>query len=200
MKEYLEEAPQSWSERLVLSAVPKDGTLYSDGFALSAGLPVSYWGQLYTLLSDMDVKVRAYRSEGRVILTVAAEAEVSAPCARCLEPAREKIHGELRYVLSLRRGEERAVGEPESDGDEEIIALDSWEDEIDLAPRIWEALITSLPCGLLCRPDCRGLCPQCGANLNEAPCGCKKDAGDPRFDVLKNFMRGKGNDTAKNQK
>ena len=40
---------------------------------------------------------------------------------------------------------------------------------------------------VLCRDDCRGLCPKCGKNLNEGPCGCTKD-GDPRLAVLSRLL------------
>lgn len=193
MEKYLEAAPKSWKHRLVLSAVPKDGAPYEDSFSVHLDRPVSYWDQIYTLLSDPLVKVEACRSEGRVVVIVSLRTEVGVPCARCLEPARSEIGGVLRYIFSLRRDErQREESEEGQDGEEEMIVLDSWEDEIDLGQLIWEVLITALPGAVLCSPDCKGLCPQCGANLNKAPCGCKKESRDPRFDVLKNFMADNG--------
>ena len=95
MEKYLEEAPKSWKYRLVLAAVPKDGAPYEDSFSVHIDRPVSYWDQIYTFLSDPQVRVEAYRSEGRVLVTVSLRTEVSVPCARCLEPARTEIGGEL---------------------------------------------------------------------------------------------------------
>lgn len=192
MTPYLEEAPQSWRRRLVLSAVPKDGAPYEESFSVRADRPVSYWNQIYTLLSDPLVRVEACRSEGRVIVVIALRTEVGVPCARCLEPARAGVEGEMRYIFSLRRDERRQEAEEGPDGEEEMIILDSWEDEIDLGQLIWEVFITSLPGAVLCSDDCRGLCPQCGADLNEGPCGCGKESRDPRFDILKNFMEDNG--------
>ena len=48
----------------------------------------------------------------------------------------------------------------------------------------------SLPQALLCKEDCKGLCPYCGADLNTTICGCKPDDGDPRMAVLKNLLKG----------
>ena len=48
----------------------------------------------------------------------------------------------------------------------------------------------SLPQALLCKEDCKGLCPQCGADLNTTICGCKPETGDPRMAVLKNLLKG----------
>mgnify|MGYP004663602293 CR=1 FL=1 len=177
---------------MALSAVPKDGAPYEESFSVRADRPVSYWDQIYTLLSDPLVRVEACRSEGRVIVVIALRTEVGVPCARCLEPARAGVEGEMRDIFSLRRDERRQEAEEGPDGEEEMIILDSWEDEIDLGQLIWEVLITSLPGAVLCSDDCRGLCPQCGADLNEGPCGCGKESRDPRFDVLKNFMEDNG--------
>ncbi len=82
MEKYLEEAPKSWKYRLVLAAVPKDGAPYEDSFSVHIDRPVSYWDQIYTFLSDPQVRVEAYRSEGRVLVTVSLRTEVSVPCAR----------------------------------------------------------------------------------------------------------------------
>ncbi len=56
---------------------------------------------------------------------------------------------------------------------------------LDLAPLLREEIILDTPIGILCRPDCAGLCPHCGQNLNEGVCDCERDAIDPRFAALK---------------
>ena len=69
--------------------------------------------------------------------------------------------------------------------DEEIYPID--DDVIDLAPLVRDSVVLELPGAPLCREDCAGLCPQCGANLNEGPCGCVAPR-DPRWanlDVLR---------------
>jgi len=59
--------------------------------------------------------------------------------------------------------------------------------EIDLLEAIQEQVLLALPLRPLCREDCRGLCPQCGADLNQGTCGCVEKPTDPRFAVLKNL-------------
>ena len=54
----------------------------------------------------------------------------------------------------------------------------------DVAGVLREAVLLELPFNLRCRPDCKGLCQRCGADLNEGPCGCPAQAGDPRLAVL----------------
>jgi uncharacterized protein len=186
----MEAAPNNWKYRLILSAVPKDGTPYCEEISLQADKPISYWAQVYTFKSPLNVDIEACRIEGRLLTVISVEANASVPCSRCLEPADIKIAGKLRYFFSLRPHENKTeTAETSEYGEEELIILDSWEDEIDLSPMIWEVLITSLPASALCSEDCRGLCPQCGVNLNKSSCNCKKDETDPRFDALRQFIK-----------
>jgi uncharacterized protein len=63
---------------------------------------------------------------------------------------------------------------------------------LDFSPIVREDMLLSMPMRLLCRPDCKGLCPKCGKNLNEGPCDCPPDDGNPRLsslDQLKGQLR-----------
>jgi uncharacterized protein len=57
--------------------------------------------------------------------------------------------------------------------------------DLDLGEAIREEVILSQTLLALCKPDCRGLCPHCGINLNEKRCDCSRDEPDPRWDVLR---------------
>ena len=57
-------------------------------------------------------------------------------------------------------------------------------DEIDLEPMVHDAVLLELPQAPLCRPDCRGLCPTCGADLNAQSCDCDQNPIDPRWEAL----------------
>ena len=58
------------------------------------------------------------------------------------------------------------------------------EDFVDLTPQMREDIILELPQRALCQPDCKGLCPVCGKDLNEGACGCKVSHGDMRWQAL----------------
>jgi uncharacterized protein len=62
-------------------------------------------------------------------------------------------------------------------------------EEVDLAPLVRETMILALPTKPLCREDCRGLCPRCGANRNGGECGCRQEWSDPRLEVLRDLKR-----------
>ena len=57
------------------------------------------------------------------------------------------------------------------------------------ADAIRDALTLELPLRVLCKEDCKGLCPKCGHNLNEGPCGCDLREEDPRWDALKSLLQ-----------
>jgi uncharacterized protein len=122
--------------------------------------------------AECDVTLRAFDGG------IAAVGTVSAPwegiCRRCTVP----VTGELRIAVSERFGKA-----PISE-DEMYPIVD---DAIDLGPLVRDAIVLELPAAPLCREDCRGLCPQCGADRNESECGCVAPR-DPRWanlDVLR---------------
>lgn len=103
-------------------------------------------------------------------------------CDRCLAPfTREVVFSFLEeYRFAEADGGEAHVLEGE---------------EVDLAEPVREHLLLALPVKKLCRPDCRGLCPVCGQNLNAGDCGCERERVDPRLARLEDLLRdarGKG--------
>lgn len=90
------------------------------------------------------------------------------------------IQAQFSYLYLLR-------SEKISNEEDFQVLLDSdwWPESLDLAPQVWESFILSLPPKVLCSPDCKGLCPNCGQNLNVGTCSCKEEEGDPRLAALK---------------
>jgi uncharacterized protein len=107
---------------------------------------------------------------------ITASGTVSAPwvgeCRRCGGPATGTVVADVR---------ERYAPAGGTDRDEEAYPLTG--DELDLEPLARDAVLLDLPLAPLCRPDCLGLCPQCGTNWNVAPCTCRP-VGDPRWAAL----------------
>ena len=65
-------------------------------------------------------------------------------------------------------------------------------EQIDLEPMVRDAVVLGLPLNPLCRPDCKGLCPQCGQDLNAADCGHRPDATDARWEPLRRLLETMG--------
>jgi uncharacterized protein len=91
-------------------------------------------------------------------------------CRRCLRPVTGQVRADFRELFERRPQE----GE----------TYPLRHEHIDLEPLAREALLVELPLAPLCSPDCQGLCPTCGADLNAGPCSCEPAQGDPRWQVL----------------
>jgi uncharacterized protein len=105
------------------------------------------------------------------------------PCSRCIEPFTQPVDAEfdLRYQPHAANSGE---GEKEIEEDDLTTAFYQ-DDRIDLGQLMREQFYLSLPMKPLCRPDCKGLCPACGTNLNRGTCSCERVWEDPRLAALK---------------
>ncbi len=107
-----------------------------------------------------------------ILANVTGQATLTEPCSRCLKEV------PLTILLNFSREfRTKILNQVQDDGgetanDEEVNPI--VDGEIDLAPPFTEEIIANIPIKVLCREDCRGLCPQCGTNLNDNPCKCDK--------------------------
>ena len=104
---------------------------------------------------------------------------IETPCARCLDTMDLILEPEVNLILLP----EYLPHEKDEDIDFETYKGD----EIDLGGYLRELIAMSLPIKVLCVEECKGLCPNCGVNLNLEECSCKDNWVDPRFAVLRNL-------------
>lgn len=107
-------------------------------------------------------------------------AEVSAECSRCLADVEEPLNTEIseQYYPSVDISTGTAITAPLVE--EEAFRIDAT-NELDIREALRQNLITSLPMKPLCKPECAGICPDCGVNRNESQCHCGEDERDPRW-------------------
>ena len=109
-------------------------------------------------------------------------------CTRCLAPVERPVDEELELAIETGAAEPM-LGEHElTTSDLRTLFLDG--DELDTTPILMEQLQLNIPMKPLCREDCAGLCPQCGADRNQAPCGCERSDVDPRWQALERLRQG----------
>lgn len=108
-------------------------------------------------------------------------------CSRCLEGFRHSVEVSVQQMLRP-RGNERAEAREIELNPEDLEYGEYDEDNIPLALVIEEHLLLSLPMRPLCREDCKGLCPRCGANQNQEDCACLENRSESPFDSLKEFV------------
>lgn len=128
------------------------------------------------------VDVTIDHNNDEVFLRGEATADLRLECARCLEPFDTSTVFQLAFVIKLEHGA-KAVG-PEAESSDDFFVVSDSTDEFDLAPIVAERIVLSLPLKPLCREDCQGLCPNCGANRNIESCECTSDFVDERFSAL----------------
>jgi uncharacterized protein len=143
----------------------------------------------------LDPKLRQagpLKAAGKVELSLGSLSEIrvrghlavkmEADCDRCLELAQFPIESdfELYYrPVSEGYGEEKAIDEDESQ-------MGFYEgDGLELNDVLREEVLLELPMQRVCRADCKGMCPVCGQNRNQADCACQRAAADDRWAALK---------------
>ncbi len=107
------------------------------------------------------------------------------PCARCLDPVRQDVARTFDLLY-------RPLG---TDAGNEELSVTAAEAEIGyyqgegllLEDALREQVLLSVPLKVVCRDDCKGLCPSCGKNRNTDPCSCAPVVGDPRWTALKDL-------------
>ena len=151
-------------------------------FDFAGGL-LNFEGQEFIFPEGFHAEVSAQwlESEALLLAGISISAVVEAECARCLKAVSLEISGKLMYLYCSQ--------DPQEIDDDEYMPVEvsHFGRVLDVMPQIEESIYTLLPTKVLCREDCKGLCPNCGADLNEGQCSCKNENIDPRLEALRNF-------------
>jgi uncharacterized protein len=163
-----------------VSKIPPDGLeIALPTGELDLGDPSGLWDGPASVHAAMHLD----RSGRGLVIRGTFAGDVLLVCSRCTEPfpfrAEDRFDLYCEVEVGTRPGEEHELGEDDLD----VTYLE--EGRIDTDHLLRENILLSLPVQPLCREDCRGLCPQCGANLNLGPCSCPTPGEDPRLRVLR---------------
>lgn len=129
------------------------------------------------LLSPLHFTGRLMNAAPYLQLSGKLSVKLELSCSRCLKPIERSFKVDIA---------ESYTNKPEvaaADDGGEIILFEG--DEIDITTEMLNALFGELPMHPLCRQDCRGLCPECGADLNTGSCTCQQDNIDIRLEKLR---------------
>ncbi len=121
----------------------------------------------FSLPSGIDYDLMLTNAGEGILATGILTTHVVGTCDRCLSPAEFDVSGEVDEYYLFEEPEETG----DDDDDELDFSLVSADNTIDLSGALLSTLVMETPFVVLCRPDCKGLCPVCGANLNEEDCG-----------------------------
>lgn len=139
----------------------------------------------YTFGQPAFVHLEVHRALETFTLAGTVETRVRGECCRCLAETELQVRAELRLLFQRK---EATQDELEAVAEEEAVEiLPPGARELDLTCHVRDAILLELPLRIYCRPDCRGLCPHCGKDLNQGPCGCTEEQTDPRWEALRNI-------------
>ena len=115
--------------------------------------------------------------QDRISLKALAQAVADTRCSRCLTPVSLPVEAEMDVVFDR---------QPDPD-DPDLYSFEAT--SLELTDAVRDALLLELPLQVLCKPECKGLCPVCGINLNENTCTCQEGAEVTNpFSALKNIV------------
>lgn len=163
--------------RLELARLDRDGTVQVDARVpaddpLLEGLEASFDG-------DLEVLLRAsHAGSGEIVVRGTLKGTLRQECRRCLEPVSTRLSQELTMVFAPSL-------DPGAEDDGDVRYFRETAAELDLGEPVREELILCIDPYAVCDPDCRGLCPRCGANRNTETCSCAGSESDPRWDALR---------------
>lgn len=151
-------------------------------------IPIAYaldlsqlqWRGERPFASSVQIKGELCLRGGFAELDFTASFDFSTSCDRCAAPVNQ--HYCYRFTHTLVEALSNAA---DADDGRYVVLADG---ALDMDSLAQEDILLELPSKFLCREDCKGLCPQCGKNLNEGPCGCDRRQLDPRLEALKQFL------------
>ena len=139
--------------------------------------------------APIKTRLRVFRIGDFIEAEGVFETAIQQVCGRCLKDYKLQLASEFALTYTpenLRNKEDLSRDEIElSPEDAGLITFGG--DRIDLREGVQEQVVMALPARPLCREECKGLCPQCGANLNNGDCGCDHVPTNTQFSALKNL-------------
>ncbi len=139
----------------------------------------SWEGTELRFLAPLSVSGRVqWVPSGEVLARLILQGLLAQKCRRCLEPVSVRVEEELDLFFA-------PVDESAGTDVGSVRPLPEGVGGLDLVEAVREELMLSQSLLALCKPDCKGLCPLCGINLNEDRCECSQEESDPRWDALR---------------
>jgi len=148
---------------------------------------IEFGTQKYKVLKAPVIRGMLRNLDGKTIgLTGTIDYTLNMPCDRCLEPVKVPVHLDLEQHFV--QADERVEEDKDAEDAETFSGY-----LLDLSDFVRDEIYLSIPMKVLCSGECKGLCPQCGHNLNLGPCDCDLTQTDARWDSLKELLQGKDN-------
>lgn len=137
-----------------------------------------FLGESFEFQKPLSINGTIVNNTKSLELSAKAEGEMQVHCARCSKPFIVPVKFRINEVL---------VPEDAETSDEETVVFSG--EELDISEIVQNSFLMSVSGKYLCSEDCKGLCPTCGADLNDGECNCVNDDIDPRWADLQKIMK-----------
>ena len=135
----------------------------------------------YEVVSKSPIKLTITNlGERKLLITGDVALSLNIPCDRCLEPVRSDISFSIEKSLDMSNSDSDGIEKEDQD------YMDGY--NLDVDKLVYGDIYMNIPAKTLCKEDCKGLCLKCGANLNDAECGCNRESLDPRMSVIQDIF------------
>ena len=124
--------------------------------------------------AEVSLRLRLESVMEGVLVTGEVDVPVAGSCARCLEPIEDTLELDVQELYAYAGSTTEATS-----GEDEVRRIDG--DRLDLAPLVRDTVVLTLPLSPTCRPDCAGLCVDCGERLDDLPADHSHEVLDPRW-------------------
>jgi len=146
-------------------------------------------GEDFRIVAPVKLTARVSKDASKVRLAGRVQTTLETDCGRCLEPFTVPVDAKLDLMFLPDAGDGAVQVAGEKEVREEDTGVSFYKDDtIDLGEVMRDEFFLALPMKPLCKDDCKGLCPLCGANWNRDTCTCKAEWVDPRLAVLKKLL------------
>ena len=163
--------------RLNIGYLLKEGVGYSREITFAE--PGTFVAEDVTI-RHLNGSLRLTRTPQGILVQGVLHAQTTVECVRCLDPVDFSYEIQLSELFTFSKASQ-------AETDRSCIVEEG--NFIDLTPIMREEGILAVPIQVLCKPDCKGLCSQCGQNFNEENCDCERDQIDPRMEPLRALLK-----------
>lgn len=136
----------------------------------------------YPIVSKQPVELRlTHEGDRKIAITAKVSLVLEMPCDRCLENVRVPMDLDFEREVDASASAQERIAQLD-----EQSYIDGY--HLDVDGMVWDEMITELPEKVLCKEDCKGVCPKCGVNLNHQTCSCDRTELDPRMSIIRDIF------------
>lgn len=145
--------------------------------------------QDFSFLTPVAIAATITKSGRNILVRGKIKTKVSLPCARCLEffEYSSDTDMDVTFMPTSEDLNEEPIQVKDVSPDVEFYKDDA--ETIDISKIVRDQILLAIPFKPLCEESCKGLCPQCGANLNKISCGCNKSTFNLKFGMLRKLIK-----------